>query len=358
MRQCTVINSLGSLKPLQKMPRSGRVGIRNISDYSPFGVLLKERTVENDFYRRAFNGMETDDEVKGDGNSVNFKYRMHDPRVGRFFATDPLKDSYSELSTYQFASNSPIFMLELEGLEGKIAVTTKWYTNKGIEKSKTQYYTVDGLKADLIKICWKPFGNPKGPVIEIDYFGRTEDGTRSGNSLNNINPDAKPTVAELNAFFARDPNNSYNVKKVEKARAAVERAEAEFDNSVSGWIYNNVLADGAMEGGDDGANTGNNAAGEQAPWPVKVIAGLNPLVSIPNAVSVLTTETDIYGVEASTKTDKVLAVLGIVGGLGGFSKIAAAANASDKVVKVAKTADKVNTVVQGANDAGALDGIK
>ncbi len=43
---------------------------------------------------------------------------MYDPRVGRFFAVDPLFKEYPELTPYQFASNSPIDMLEIEGLEG------------------------------------------------------------------------------------------------------------------------------------------------------------------------------------------------------------------------------------------------
>ena len=40
-------------------------------------------------YRYGFQGQEKDDEIKGEGNSVNYKYRMHDPRIGRFFAVDP-----------------------------------------------------------------------------------------------------------------------------------------------------------------------------------------------------------------------------------------------------------------------------
>jgi hypothetical protein len=41
-----------------------RVGMRNISDYSPFGVLLSERTTESAFYRQGFQGQERDDEVR------------------------------------------------------------------------------------------------------------------------------------------------------------------------------------------------------------------------------------------------------------------------------------------------------
>jgi RES domain-containing protein len=42
---------------------------------------------------------------------------MHDPRVGRFFATDPLTSKYPWYSPYQFAGNKPIQFGELEGLE-------------------------------------------------------------------------------------------------------------------------------------------------------------------------------------------------------------------------------------------------
>jgi RHS repeat-associated protein len=53
----------------------------------------------------ACQGQEHDDEVKGEGNSVNYKYRMHDPRVGRFFAVDPLSPKYPPNSTYAFSEN-------------------------------------------------------------------------------------------------------------------------------------------------------------------------------------------------------------------------------------------------------------
>ncbi len=58
-----------------------------------------------------------DNEVKGEGNSINYKYRMHDPRVGRFFAVDPLFKEYPYYSPYQFSGNRLIDMIELEGLE-------------------------------------------------------------------------------------------------------------------------------------------------------------------------------------------------------------------------------------------------
>ncbi|GGZ48964.1 hypothetical protein GCM10008088_07870 [Mesonia mobilis] len=58
-----------------------------------------------------------DNEVKGEGNSSNFKYRMHDPRVGRFFAIDPLSAKYPWNSPYAFSENRVIDGIELEGKE-------------------------------------------------------------------------------------------------------------------------------------------------------------------------------------------------------------------------------------------------
>lgn len=68
-------------------------------------------------YRYGFQGQEKDDELKGEGNSLNYTFRMHDPRVGRFFARDPLEAKFPFYSPYQFSSNTPISAVELEGLE-------------------------------------------------------------------------------------------------------------------------------------------------------------------------------------------------------------------------------------------------
>jgi RHS repeat-associated protein len=86
-------------------------------DYYPFGMEMMGRGYEGTRYRYGFQGQEKDDEIKGNGNSVNYKYRMHDPRIGRFFAVDPLAAKYPYNSTYAFSENRVIDGIELEGLE-------------------------------------------------------------------------------------------------------------------------------------------------------------------------------------------------------------------------------------------------
>ncbi len=84
-----------------------------------FGMLMPGRHKESSFYRYGFQGQEMDNEIKGRGNSLNYKYRMHDPLVGRFFAVDPLAKKYPWNSSYAFSENRVIDGVELEGLEYK-----------------------------------------------------------------------------------------------------------------------------------------------------------------------------------------------------------------------------------------------
>ncbi|MCK6650352.1 MAG: hypothetical protein L6Q66_11915, partial [Bacteroidia bacterium] len=81
-------------------------------------------------YRYGFNGKESDDEVKGSGNQQDYGMRIYDPRLGKFLSVDPLAASYSMLTPYQFACNSPIDGIDLDGLEhldaneSRIEITT------------------------------------------------------------------------------------------------------------------------------------------------------------------------------------------------------------------------------------------
>ncbi len=80
-------------------------------------MLLPNRHGSSNSYRYGFQGQEMDDEIKGEGNSVNFKFRMHDTRINRFFAVDPLAKKYPWNSPYAFSANRLIDGIELEGLE-------------------------------------------------------------------------------------------------------------------------------------------------------------------------------------------------------------------------------------------------
>ncbi|MCG2430770.1 RHS repeat-associated core domain-containing protein [Aequorivita xiaoshiensis] len=92
-------------------------------------MLQPGRHANTSDYRYGFQGQEMDDEVKGEGNSLNYTYRMHDSRVGRFFAVDPLFKEYPWNSSYAFSENRVIDGIDLEGLEF-------YFTSKGQKLGK------------------------------------------------------------------------------------------------------------------------------------------------------------------------------------------------------------------------------
>jgi RHS repeat-associated protein len=85
-----------------------------------FGSLLPGRQTNSTGYRYSFQGQEHDDEIKGAGNSIEYKFRFHDPRLGRFFSIDPLTKSYPWNSPYSFSENRVLDGVELEGLEVRL----------------------------------------------------------------------------------------------------------------------------------------------------------------------------------------------------------------------------------------------
>ena len=121
--------SLLTLKPFISAPNS-----------FPFGMLMPNRHENSDQYRYSFQGQEKDDEIKGQGNSINFTFRMYDSRVGRFFAVDPLVRKFPMLTPYQFAGNRVMDFVELEGLEGADYRFREYMKSKGGIRAESEEY--------------------------------------------------------------------------------------------------------------------------------------------------------------------------------------------------------------------------
>jgi len=85
-------------------------------DYYPFGLTFNSYQRENALLNRyKFQGQEHTDDL--DLGWDSFKWRNHQPEIGRFFNVDPLADKYVYNSPYAFSENKVIAHVELEGLE-------------------------------------------------------------------------------------------------------------------------------------------------------------------------------------------------------------------------------------------------
>jgi RHS repeat-associated protein len=91
------------------------------NDYYPFGMQMPGRSYSSGSkYRYGFNGKENDNEVKGEGNQQDYGMLIYDTRLGKFLSVDPLTEKYPWLTPYQFASNTPIQAIDVDGEEGGV----------------------------------------------------------------------------------------------------------------------------------------------------------------------------------------------------------------------------------------------
>ena len=145
--------------------------VLSYSDYYPFGMLVPNRHGSSDSYRYGFQGQEKDDELKGEGNSLNYTFRMHDPRVGRFFAVDPLFKDYPYNSTYAFSENRVMDAVELEGREAFFIHGTVLFGNRN---STFMFEKTD----DVVTGLTKPILHNRTADVGFQWSGGNSDEER------------------------------------------------------------------------------------------------------------------------------------------------------------------------------------
>jgi hypothetical protein len=55
--------------------------------------------------------------VKGEGEQQDYGMRVYDPRIGKFLSVDPITKDFPWYTPYQFAGNTPIQAIDLDGAE-------------------------------------------------------------------------------------------------------------------------------------------------------------------------------------------------------------------------------------------------
>jgi RHS repeat-associated protein len=159
-----IIPTSGSTPPLNFTPTSTYVDILidnhppipypsnhiNIYGFTTTAITFVPTTVVSQIssdneYKYGFNGKHKDNEWAGVGNHIDYGFRGYDPRIARFNSVDPLTKKYPMLTPYQFASNTPIAAIDLDGLEAVVVVTgsVNGYGSASAKKGKYHMYTVN-----------------------------------------------------------------------------------------------------------------------------------------------------------------------------------------------------------------------
>jgi RHS repeat-associated protein len=172
----------------------------------------------NDSYRYGFNGMEKDNEIKGVGNSLNYKARIQDTRLGRFLSVDPLTSTFRWYTPYQFAGNMPISSIDLDGLE--------------------EYYTADG------KLLDKYGTSTKVRFVTAKYVTKVANTLKNATLSTNTSAINDVQVSHLAGDYSPQGSNDlaitwslrYNTQSINYKK---EYASAFYEISINGKKYLN-----------------------------------------------------------------------------------------------------------------------
>jgi RHS repeat-associated protein len=88
--------------------------VQTVQDYYAFGMQMPGRKLSGG-YRFGFNGKENDNEVKGEGNIIDFGERIYESRLGRWLAVDMAAKSSPGETPYRFGHNNPVRFLDPNG---------------------------------------------------------------------------------------------------------------------------------------------------------------------------------------------------------------------------------------------------
>jgi RHS repeat-associated protein len=155
-------------------------------------------------YRYGFNGKENDRSGEwGLGLVQDYGFRLYNPGLGRFLSVDPLTEKYPELTTYQFASNTPIQAIDLDGLEaffvyGTLSDPSRWLTNGNLSTGSQYLFKASSNKTWNNSFIWG------GTDLLVFRFGNgayndVEDRTKAAERLAN------------HVFSNRNQNNSEDI---------------------------------------------------------------------------------------------------------------------------------------------------
>ncbi len=279
---------------------------------------IAERSESSSEYKYGFQGQEHDEETGFD----NYKYRMHDPRLGRFFAIDPLIDKYPFYSSYSFSGNRIIDATELEGLEPRaldyfVYEMTKYFeaaftvvTFEGEfggssthKKTKGAVTTSHKTTAKLVlstSALPKMFkearehGKAKFSVLKVEIDTETGIEAKGGNDNNNIAVSKTVLVKQDGAI-----ENKVSLKGATTATRFPSGFEASNTNSSKGTSKTEVK----VFAGKENANIHVIATNEQDKKGNNT-AGL----SLGGELKVKVIETDTYEFEIFTMSKRTLAI--------------------------------------------------
>lgn len=290
-------------------------------------VFVEQRNTQSSRNTFLYTGKELD-EMTG---LYYYEQRYYDPNKSTFLGVDQLTDKGRGLSPYMYSFNNPILYKDPDG---------NWpWESSTIRQARLFARRTGG---DFQK--WR---GQDGQRYASVTFGITSKKSKSSTKDENGNV----RLAQTNSV-------AYTFRPGESRADLLRSVGVGFYKSMRASSSGKERLNWIGKSGDAWAEgrTSEYSRGGQAPGILKAVVGFNPLLSVPNAFSVLSKGEDIYGVNASTKMDRRLAVLSLAGSVvSGITDIPKLSLNKSNILKIGVG---INTTVQVTNDSGLLEKLK
>jgi RHS repeat-associated protein len=160
-------------------------------------------------YRYGFNGKELDDDgtgMGGGGNTYDYGFRIYNPQIAKFLSVDPLSSNFPFYTPYQFAANTPIMAIDLDGLESVVVINSNYFTKKLTEALKIE--NAEQRKARVNELVIAALKAPRPD--NSNYSVRTYGGGSTAAMASSPNPTEDPNgfilITNEGAFLVASEN--------------------------------------------------------------------------------------------------------------------------------------------------------
>lgn len=214
--------------------------VQNSNDYLPFGMGIRKN---GDSYRYGFNGMESDDEVKGEDNSYTTLFRQYDPRVGRWLSIDPKVTAFE--SPYLSMGGNPIMYNDVLG------DTIKWANDPATLDLQYQVMALRAQSNSFDIIMRQLEAHPTVFEVRVDeeYLNKRGGTATKGMFRTNgegVNEFLLRTLNEnhtiVEEFFHAFQSTVYDLKDGERKVNEIEAEANLMEIFVQGILKENVLS--------------------------------------------------------------------------------------------------------------------
>jgi RHS repeat-associated protein len=214
---------------------------------------MSSRSFNASSSRYGFNGKENDNETVGTGSGTqDYGLRIYNPALGKFLSVDPISRQYPELSTYQFASNSPVANVDLDGGEARLATYGSGIHVDPITKKTTEANHEAVFKRDASQnVEWKLATKTYATHTGKDLISELKKATKSEKNIEYLS-----LYSHADAGGIIFDNGQYGLEALTNqkwpfANLVTTKLDAVFKNSEIVFAPNALVVFGGCNAGND-----------------------------------------------------------------------------------------------------------